>query len=255
MITAPLLFSGLKEQGNNHCYYCGALCDEKYYTKEYVKNTFTNRDIVKYPGSNYVCGGCVETFKMMPDEFEMIDGAIKIRESTRIQPRMFSWVIMNGWKRPATKAHLKILRETILNPPKPPFCIVLADSGQKQLLFRAKIAFSCDIFPIMLEDDIILVSPFDLENRIKIATKLCAAIGKPALTNCNFMQYAIRCEKYFGSIEPMESWLIVMNQPLSRLAAWLVKNKEESQNEYPTIERGGISSKISGTYRPVEKNG
>lgn len=256
MITASLLFAGKQEIGYHHCYYCGALCEEKFQKKNFVKDTFTNRDIIKYPGSNYVCEGCVESLGVGYDEMQMIDGTIKKRENDRgMQPRMYSWVITKSWKRAATKAHIKQLREIILNPPESPFVIVLSDSGQKQLIFRAPMALSRDYFPIMLEDSIIMVDPEILKVRLEIATKLSAAIGKVALMDCNTMQYAIACEKYYGIIEPLENWLLYMDEPLSRLAAWLSKNKEEAQNEYPAIERGTIQTKISGTRRPAKKNG
>ena len=38
-------------------------------------------------------------------------------------------------KQPTMKAHLYLLREIVVNPPKPPFSIVLTDSGQKHLVF------------------------------------------------------------------------------------------------------------------------
>jgi len=256
MITASLLFVGSKEIGNNHCYYCGALCDDKHLANDYVKDTFTNRDIIKYPGSSFVCAGCVESMGRGSDEMKMIDGTIKKRENDRgMQPRMYSWIITENGKHAATKAHIKLLREIILNPPQPPFVILLADSGQKQLLFHAPVSMSQDIFPVMLEEEIIMVVPTELHERINIANKLCAAIGKPALTECNYIQYAIACEKYYGNIEPLESWIAVMQDPLSRLAAWLSKNKEDAQNEYPANERGIVQTKVSGARGPVEKNG
>jgi hypothetical protein len=257
MFTASLLFSGLSEKGNNHCYYCGAFCDDEFEKNDYVKDTFTNRDIVKYPISNFVCGGCVESLGAGPDELLMIDGEIKKRGNDRgMQPRMYSWIITKNKKLAATKAHIAYLRETILNPPQPPFCVILADSGQKQLIFRSFVSMSRDYFPVMLEEEIIFIHPDKLMQRIQLANKLCAAIGKPALLiNCKSIQYAIICEKYFGDIKSLEQWLTVMNEPMSRLAAWLSKNKEDSQNEYPAIERGGIPPEACGAHRPVEKNG
>ena len=256
MLSASLMFAEKQEIGNYHCYYCGALCDGIFLKKDFVKDTFTNRDIIKFPGSDYVCEGCVVSLGAGYEEMQMIDGTIKKRENDRgMQPRMYSWIITQSWKMAATKAHVKQLRETILNPPEIPFVIVLSDSGQKQLIFRAPVALSRDYFPVMLEDFTIMVNPEILKTRIDMAIKLSAAIGKVALTDCKKIQYALACEKYYGNIEPFENWLLYMSEPLSRLAAWLSKNKEEAQYEYPAIECGTVQAEIGGAHRPTKKDG
>ena len=257
MLTASMLFAPEKYRiGPHTCYYCGAPCGADYPSREFVKDTFTNRDIVKYPGSGFVCGGCVASLGAGPDEMMMIDGNVKKRENDRgMQPRMYSWVITRHRRVAATKAHISFLRNVVLNPPEPPFCIILADSGQKQLIFRSPVALSQEVFPVMLEDTVITVNPIELGRLITIASRLCAAIGKPALMDCASTQYAIACEKYHGDIEPLEAWLDVMSCPQSRIAMWLCPNKEDSQHEYPGIERGTVSSEACRAHRSTETDG
>lgn len=48
-------------------------------------------------------------------------------------------------------------REHILNPPEPPFVAVMAISTQKQLIFRATVSHSRDLFPMRVEDDTVLI--------------------------------------------------------------------------------------------------
>ncbi len=170
-MTASILFAGKNyHPGPCRCYYCGAPCSSDHLTADYVKDTFTNRDIVKFPGSAHVCSGCAESLGQGADELAMIDGTTKHRENSRgMQPRMYSWVLTSSSRLAATKAHIRHLREAVLNPPEPPFSIILADSGQKQLIFRAPVAMSREEFPVMLEDSEILVRPELLVERLALA--------------------------------------------------------------------------------------
>lgn len=250
-MTASELFAGGKHNhGKFACYYCGCSCDDKYKTSEYVKDTFTNRDIVKYPQSQFVCIGCVESLGSGEDKMPFIDGTIKVRENARgMCPRMYSWILFPDHKLAGTKAHIKEWREILTEPPETPFAVILADSGQKQLIFRAPIALDKKCFSVLLEDEAIEVYPGLLKERIEMCTPICAALGKPALQGeISFSSYT-RYESYHGEIETLDKWLAIRDQPLSRLAAWLSKSKEDAQNEYPSIERGKVQTVSSGTDR------
>ena len=248
-ITASLLFAGNgHKDGQQRCYFCGTNCDESFSTSEYIKDTFTNRDIVKYPGSEYVCAGCVESLGWGCDEMLMLDETIKHRSNDKgMAPRMYSWLLTKDKKWAFTKAHTSIIREIVLhNQPEPPFSIILADSGQKHLIFRAPVAMSKTDFPVMLEEEIININPALLERRITMALPLVAAIGKPALLEeLNFNAY-IAFEKYHGNTVALEEWQKVRHEPLSRLAAWLSKSKEDAQHECPTTKPGRIPEETGG---------
>jgi hypothetical protein len=255
MMTASILFAQAKHKhGNNRCYFCGSDCDETYKSHEYVKDTFTNRDIVKFPQSKYVCQGCVESIGWGEDEMLMLDGSIKHRENDRgMAPRMYSWILTMDKRIAFTKAHIALARDLILyNPPEPPFSIIIADSGQKQLIFRAPVSVSKDVFPVMLEDEIIEVVPEVLAERIALTVPIVAATGKPALLDNIGINTYIAVENYLGDTAPLEKWEQIRHEPMSRLAAWLAKSKEDAQNECPRIKRDGIPAKNSRTNRPSE---
>jgi hypothetical protein len=239
-LTASKLFAGPRHNpGDHRCYFCGADCDGTCPSSDYVKDTFTNRDIVKYPQSRFVCRGCVESLGWGEDEMLLLDGSVKKRENARgMAPRMYSWVLTSGSRIAFTKAHIIRARDIILSPPWPPFSIVIADSGQKQLIFRAPVAMSRDIFPVMLEDEIIEVIPELLRERISLTTPIVAATGKPALLDELTIGTFIAYEKYHGNVDALETWQKIQKEPLSRLAAWLSNNREEAQNECPTVQRG-----------------
>ncbi|GHU37759.1 hypothetical protein FACS1894105_10450 [Clostridia bacterium] len=249
-ITASTLFAGREHRtGIYRCYYCDANCDETHKTKDFVKADFTNRDIVKVPNSDYVCIGCALSLGGGNGDMPMIDGSVKAFTTSRgMAPRMYSWLLADGLKKAFTKAHVGIIREMLLNPellPEPPFAAIIADSGQKQLIFRAVVAHSKEYFPILLEDKEILVSPEELRKRIELTTPIVAAIGKPALLGTLGASAYITYQKHHGDIKKLVAWEKIKKEPLSQLAAWLAKNKEEAQIEFPNIS-GKIQTKISG---------
>jgi len=258
-MTASQLFGG-RDGGIHECYYCGGPCDGSETTRDWVKSTFTNRDIVARPGSEYVCRGCVETFR--DHDITLIDGEQRGPSSSHPEARrrkgqrvrQYSWIITRHYRRAATKAHIAHLRQAVLDPPDPPFAIVLADSGQKQLLFRAPVAFDRDIYPLMLEDEVILVDRYELPQRIETVKRLIAALGKPALFEPFGTSHAIRTYEYHQDDSPLVEWGQIRAEPLSRLAAWLAPNKEECAHEYPKSQRSGVSPKVGGLRGRVSGN-
>lgn len=50
-------------------------------------------------------------------------------------------------------------REILLNPPQPPFMVVIAVSGKKQIIFKSTIAHDRMLFPAQMDDDAVIVTP------------------------------------------------------------------------------------------------
>lgn len=235
MITSSYLFAPQKyNPGENKCFYCGNDCDEQYTKKEFVKKTFTNLDIVRCPGSDYICGCCVES---LSGKYEVvqIDGT---RKSGRAgQPRMYSWILTKKKQSAFTKKHLEFARENIFNPPDVPFSIVLADSGQKQLIFRAPVNFNKNSFDIMLEEKVINVIPEILKKYLEKAIRCSAAIGKVALKNPDeFNNYKYIIELYDSEV-PLVEWIEIYKKPMGELAIWLCPGKKEALTNENVISR------------------
>lgn len=248
IITASYLFAKEKHNlGIHKCYYCGLPCGEEFTKKEYVKNTFTNRDIVKYPGSDYVCGCCVESL-ITGYTTKLIDGEIKTGRGG--SPRMYSWVLTLNKKIAMTKRHLRVLRRICFCPPEPPFSIILSDSGQKQLIFRAPVNHDRTVFSLLLEEKVILVNPEILKDYLQKAVMISASCGKPSLKNPdNFNTYKNVIE-YYGNENPIVDWINIYKTPMGELAAWLCPGKEDAKNDGNVISRrvspetGGIDRRI-----------
>ena len=231
MITAPQFFAGITEpQGDELCFYCGGVCGKDYSVKTYVKGTFTNHDIVRRPESQFICGGCVACFQNR--NLTLITGERRSDQWTRL----YSWIFTSTSQIAATKAHLKEITAVILEPPDPPFGIVLAMSGKKQLLFRSVLAWNRSLFPVMLEEEIIMVSPEVLRSKMQLAAVVIAAIGKPSLSEMK-SSHAIRYFDYYGNLDSFGLWKKEMHNPINRIALYLSPSQKECANEHPRTKR------------------
>lgn len=229
MITASFLYAQDKHRpGSNRCFFCGIDCDESFRVKDHVKNTFTNFDEVICPGSKFVCGCCVESMSGLATTTD-IDG--ETREGRAGAPRMYSWVMTDGFKTAFNKKRLDYARASIISPPKPPFVIVLADSGQKQLIFRAPVNHERETFCVMLEDKRIEVRMNEIGSYITRATMAAAAIGKKALSNPNTVGCYIAAVEFWGTEKHLEDWIEIHTTPMGQLAAWLCKGRDDARND------------------------
>jgi CRISPR type IV-associated protein Csf1 len=224
IITASMLFGKTNAFGEEHCFYCGTECGKEYTTKEYVSKTFSNHDEILRPMSSYVCEGCLKSTSSSYD-ITMING----EERKNQWVRLYSWIITKEKNIAATKSHIPQIRDIILSPPDPPFSIIISDSGKKQLIFRAHVSFDKDNYPILLEEEKIIVNIEELKNYLLLADAVSLMIGKTALLNCDNFSYAMACSKYNDGMENYEKWLNIKNKKLATLAAWLAKPKGEKK--------------------------
>lgn len=228
MLTSSTFFNNqFYETGNHNCFYCGASCSEKYTTKEYVKETFTNRDIVYRPSSKFVCGGCVASFQEKTT-ITLING--ETRDGQRI--RQYSWFITKEKATPFTKAHIHLVREIITNPPEPPFAFIFAESGQKHLIFRSKIALDKENFVVMLEEQYINVNVSLLKEILAFLIKPISCFGKIGiLEEPSIGGLGLLFEKFQKEAEYIVERLNkIRTLPITKLAVWLSPNKEDCTN-------------------------
>lgn len=223
MISGSNLFiKNLNPTGNENCYYCGNQCESKKENsaKLCVKDAFTNRDIVQFPHSQYVCDGCVAVMNENA-EIELVTG-----EKIVSRNRIYSWVITKEKNIAYSKSHIQLLREKILNPPEPPFVIVIATSGQKQLLFRSVVANENDNFPLMFEDSHFVVNIEELKKAIDVATNVCASLGKISLKGeCDYSM-GIRYFESYGNLDLFRYWFDNNTNEMFQLASYLCEPKE-----------------------------
>ena len=239
--------------GPQKCYYCAAPCDGTYPTSTYLKDSFTGLSGVPCPGSKSVCAGCVLCLRE-ECRIAQLDGTF--RDATVAAMRGYSWVITATSAKAGTKAHMDHLRAVCLTPPEPPFAVVLSDSGQKHLLYRGAVNFTRTTARVSLEEEVIEYRPEDLASRLSLCEKLVAATGKPALEEPVGVSFALALSRHFpDGVELTEEWHQVRTEPLSRLAAWLVPNKERCLAKYPIPYPGAGSPPAGGAGEPRPKTG
>lgn len=226
-ITASQLFASAHGEacsGLNACFYCGAPADDRFSTREYLKDTFTNWGIVACPQSEFVCVGCVLSMQEKVD----MPGREKAQKL-----RNFSWLLTRDSSAPLTKANLTEIREACLIPQEPPFAIVIAVSGQQHLVFRAPACHSREKVTVQLEAERVIYQPSRLRERLRLCGRLIAALGKPALAERFTPGSAFRIDQYWtDGADLLNEWERVSGEPLSRLALFLAPNMEQSRNEY-----------------------
>jgi hypothetical protein len=228
--TAPELLAasrGKLNRGPHRCFYCGAPCGEDYAAAEWVKESFTSRDTIC--GGGFVCSGCTIAL----DEravVEFNDGTRREGQKTRC----YSWFLTPAKAIAATKAHLEWLRGLCLDPPEPPFSLVLSESGQKHLLYRGVVCNSLKQCVVTLEGERVDFTPEALRDRLLLCRKLIAATGKPALAEPLSPNSAMRIIAHHHDDALPYTWNAVREQPLSRLAAWLAPAKEVCLVEFPS---------------------
>ena len=245
-ITAPQLLAkanGIECVGEERCFWCGAPASEDYAPP----SGFVGWGEVVSPASRHICAGC----------------RIATNESDRSRrPRMWSWLITEAGADGRAKGEIDTIRGWCLAPPVPPFAIVIATSGQKNLIYRAPINQSADVITVQFELEHVTYRPADLVTRLDLAKRVCAASGKPALVESPSAKLAAQIANYYEDFEPIvNEWFNVWAQPLSRLAAFLCPRKEEAQHEHPSdifkpaaapanVRRRVVSAKAGGPDGP-----
>lgn len=214
------------DTGDDRCFYCGASCDQsrplkrqkRRYKKgeekppEYLKPTFTDWASVAVPESDYCCSGCV----LALNEFAEING------KSRQKMRNYSWVITETEAEPLTKADIAKLRSVCLDPPRPPFAIVIAATGQKHTLFRSPVNQGEGAVTVQFETDRITYDVPQLRERILLACQLVPATGKMNLAGPIKISNAIKLADQRDDWESLvDQWNHVYGEPLSRLAVFL----------------------------------
>jgi hypothetical protein len=167
---------------------------------------------VAEPESEYCCDGCFISF----DEKIAIAGKDKPQKT-----RSYSWLLTEGLQLPLTKADKKRILAILLDPPKEPWAMALAESGQKQLLYRTPVSVGGAPWQVRLENELVTYSPKSLMDRYGLALRVVAGVGHRGAAEPNVNS------AFALGVELLESWQAVLGEPLTSLALFVCPSKEE----------------------------
>lgn len=140
------------------CWLCGGDSGARPWPRALVPVTFTNPTLSPCPTADAVCQPCAyfsfgdgwRTYVAEhPDRGLKATGAMGWRSYSHA----FSAAFPGGHRTPKRREW----RALLLDPPAPPFVYVIAESGQKHILWRARVARSRDRYPVQVEEDRLIV--------------------------------------------------------------------------------------------------
>ncbi|MGD9893455.1 MAG: hypothetical protein AB7R89_16095 [Dehalococcoidia bacterium] len=180
------------------CYLCAGPTDGAGWpVKLAIPVTFTNVNRAADPTSRTVCQACVYTSATEPwKAYVAVHPAMGLKDKHPLSWRSYSHLFSAAGHECPSRSRW---REILLDPPAPPFLAVVAESGQKHILFRAAVAYDGDVFPVQVEEERVYL------DRARFAAGLPVV---EALLRLGFSRDAIR-----GNVYPP-------HLVLKHLAAW-----------------------------------
>lgn len=153
------------------CWLCGGKTDGRGLpVKKAILPTFTDRDKARGSRSNSICQGCAFCLSHLNlRNYSILAGADGLRHPTRAE-----------------------IRELLLEPPEPPFVLCIAVSGQKWLHFRAQVAYSCDGYPVQVEETRVCVERPILRQWLEEIELLYTVFSKEEIRTGRYGQNRIR---------------------------------------------------------------
>lgn len=174
-----------------YCWLCGEKASAGIKKEEVIRDTFMDIDKARCPDSNHLCAACVWCFSeqdkvltkkvgsfwstaslAMSENTARLEAWQKKNKTTgkpttvaelgideiwggyAVPQRMrtYSHFVINDVWTPATKANKAFMREVLFNPPKDEWLAIIADTGQKHIIFRAQTAYGRESCVIQFEE-------------------------------------------------------------------------------------------------------
>lgn len=219
-------------EGTSRCFYCGESCTDD--NSGWVKDSCTVYHAAACPQSRVVCDGCALALREKAD-IVLADGERRSGQKMR----GYSWVLTKSSATAYSKAHVELLRAVCLEPPSAPYGITISPGGQKHLIYLTQVVLDSDNPSVCLDGEAVKYTPGALSRRLEIAEAICAAVGKPALSESLAFSAYRRMAEHFGNDRGLalcEEWRRVAGEPLSRLASFLASKKEIACGRYPKVD-------------------
>lgn len=218
------------------CCICGCGTDGAYKGTDFFGDTFRDYREMQYRLSPYICSMCALSLKDVPGGVvRYIDGSQKTPKSEKrgLGWRFFSWYLVEGCEPiGATKAHCKELRAVMAAPPVGKyFAVIIADSGQKQLIYRLdaqKIEGGGTPYLVQYETEQVLIDG-EFWGLLGVADKLATVVGKSrVLEPVGYLTLAKGMEMYGeGFADEYMFFAARLNTAKARLCGFLALAESE----------------------------
>ena len=215
------------EPASGACWLCGSDLGGTGVPRESaIKDTFTDHDKCASPRSTHLCRACVFCFS----ERVPWPGRDKLQRM-----RNYSHFVIGGQWLPLSKGDKAQMREILLAPPEDEWLGVVAESGQKHLIFRAPVALGASRCAIQFEEQQLAYAPRDLARELEVIETLYqAGFSKAEIETGDYNQARMLkagLRVWRAAERQAQPW---RGSVLFRLALFLAQKREQnSEGEEP----------------------
>lgn len=228
------VFTADKIGENEKCWLCGGDTENQgWRLKDVVTSAFTDGSLAKSPTSGTICYSCTALMKKEAWElacekhghspyFPVKDGKKPCLSNWMFSSHVFS---KDGWLRPERSE----IADVLLNPPKPPFVITLAEVGKKHVIFKSQVSHSIDDYFVNIDEQTIQVNRQIFTNLLDIVERAYVHFSKDSILTGEYNQKAIM-QAGLGVWREFESQLKVYrskNKDLLKLACFVARKESK----------------------------
>lgn len=142
------------ELANGPCWLCGQPLDSQGVPlKVVIKDTFVDYDKARAPHGSHFCPACAWSFS----EAVSMEGRDKPQRL-----RNYSHIVQGGVWHCLSKGQKSEMKALLTHPPDGAWLGVIAESGQKHIIFRAPVAYGREQCAIQFEEQRLSYRPIDL---------------------------------------------------------------------------------------------
>jgi len=175
--------------GTERCWLCGSLVTSEgaQLTSKFIKPTFTDIDYAQAPESNFVCAACVWCISNKNVELQRHIGKEKPQRL-----RNYSVLVKDGTWHAMSKARKTQIAQMLIEPPFPQLAII-AESGQKHLIFKARTnPDGCNSGYVQFEENRFFVHQDKLRADLLLVELMHTVFSKKEIRTGNYNHFRIR---------------------------------------------------------------
>lgn len=187
----PLPKRGPQFGTHPQCWLCGGPTEGRGWPhKLAIPETFTNHTLAVVPFSDTVCEPCVAmSHGDAWRAYCALRPELRLKSMQPLAWRSYSHVFADGFHACPTRAGW---RQWLVEPPQPPFLFVITESGQKHTLFRARVAYDREVYPVQVEEDTLVVARQQLVDCLAdFEAAYAAGLSKETILTGRYPQIAI----------------------------------------------------------------